>query len=85
MRALFFRIFLWFWAAVVVLAVTFASTIVATRDTTSREHLHVFKRALALSARAAAVSYQRLGVQGLRDLINGGEGELDSPAALALA
>ena len=74
MRTLFFRIFLWFWVAVVVLAVTFAGIIVATRFTTSREHLHAIKRAVAISARAAALSYQQLGVQGLRDLIDSSEG-----------
>jgi two-component system sensor histidine kinase CpxA len=74
MRTLFFRIFLWFWVAVIVLAVTFAGIIVATRFTTSREHLHAVKRAVAISARAAALSYQQLGVQGLRDLIDTSEG-----------
>jgi two-component system sensor histidine kinase CpxA len=74
MRSLFFRIFLWFWVAVVVLALTFAGTVVTTKFTVSREHLHAFKRAVALSARAAAVSYQQLGPQGVRDLVNTGEG-----------
>jgi two-component system sensor histidine kinase CpxA len=73
MRTLFFRIFIWFWVAMVVLAVTFAGTIVATRFTTAREHLHASKRAVAISARAAALTYQQLGVQGLRDLIDTSE------------
>jgi two-component system sensor histidine kinase CpxA len=74
MRSLFFRIFLWFWTAVVVLALTFAGIVVVTRFTVLREHLHAFKRAVAISARAAAVSYQQRGVQGLRDLVDTSEG-----------
>jgi hypothetical protein len=73
MRTLFFRIFLWFWIAVVVLALTLAGIFVATRLTVSREHLHTFKRAVAMSARAAAVSYQQRGKQGLQDLVDTSE------------
>lgn len=70
MRSLFFRIFLWFWIAVVVLAVTFASIIVTTRFAFSREHLHAFRRAAAMSARAAAISYEQRGPQGLREVVH---------------
>lgn len=70
MRTLFFRIFLWFWMAVVVLAVTFAGIIVTTRFTVAREHFHAFKRAAAMSARAAAVSYEQDGVRGLEAVVN---------------
>jgi signal transduction histidine kinase len=69
MRSLFFRIFIWFWGAVVLLAVTFAAFIVTTRFTESREHMHAFRRAMALSAKAAAVNYERAGVEGLREVI----------------
>jgi two-component system sensor histidine kinase CpxA len=74
MRSLFFRIFLWFWIAVVVLAVTFAGIIVTTRFASSREHLHAFRTVAAMSARAAAISYEQLGAQGLREVVHQREG-----------
>jgi two-component system, OmpR family, sensor histidine kinase CpxA len=77
MRSLFFRIFLWFWIAVVVLAVTFAGIIVTTRFALSREHLHAFRRAAAMSARAAAISYEQRGTQGLREVVHQREGSLN--------
>jgi signal transduction histidine kinase len=66
--SLFFKLFSWFWGAVVVLALTFAGTILATNYRLIRHRRTMVVTAAAITTRAAAVAYQRLGPSGLKEV-----------------
>ncbi len=68
MKTLVLKIFLWFWGAVVVLALTFAGTILATNYRVLRHRRAMIVTAAAITTRTAAVAYQRLGADGLREI-----------------
>lgn len=76
MRSLFFRIVLWFWAAVVVLALTFTltftGTILATDSGVLRDRRARNAAATLFAARAAATLYQHSGRAALEDLAASG-------------
>jgi two-component system, OmpR family, sensor histidine kinase CpxA len=70
-RSLFFRIFIWFWVAVVILALTFAGTILETHGKAVESRRLVLREWTALYADAAAAAYEQSGIAGLQNLRRG--------------
>ena len=70
MRTLFFRMFVWLWAAVLLLGLTFTGVVLLTSFRSVRNHRAAFQTPLVLYTQAAAATWEQSGATGLAALRN---------------